>query len=267
MNRATAERIGVVLSDVDGTQIIHGQRLPSGEVQAAARALRSNGIPLLEVTSRSHALMRKLVEPLNLRDNLCTLDGGATVAHADSGNVVWSQWLSAERTQTVVIGIGRFCTNIHYDMDSRGRDPLEVLAAIKSEGVTIESAPSVFAIFGAEKGEEIVRTLAGVAGVKHTPIMGYENSLTLRCIQVVDAGVDKEYGIEQMLRYGNLADQRRLAIGDGMNDLPLFAAAGEGGVKVAMGNAPDELKDLADWVAPTVEEHGFAVTMERYGLV
>lgn len=261
-----AERIGVVLSDVDGTQIIHGQRLPSDEVQAAARALRANDVPLLEVTSRSHVLMRKLVGPLDLRDNLCTLDGGATVARADSGNVVWSQWLSAERTRVIVTSIGRLCTNIHYDMSSRGRDPLEVVAAIEGGRAAIESAPSVFAIFGADKGEEIVRTLAGLAGVKHTPIMGYENSLTLRCIQVVDAGVDKQYGIEQMLRHGNLADQLRLAIGDGMNDLPLFAAAGLDGIKVAMGNAPDELKDLADWVAPTVEEHGFAVALKRYGV-
>lgn len=262
-----AERIGVVLSDVDGTQIIHGQRLPSDEVQAAARTLRVNGVPLLEVTSRSHALMRKLVEPLDLRDNLCTLDGGATVAHANGGEVVWSQWLNADTTRTVVSSIGRFCTDIHFDMDSRGRNPLEVLAAIEDEQTAIEGAPSVFAIFGTERGEEIVRTLAGLAGVKHTPIMGYENSPTLRCIQVVDAGVDKQYGIEQMLRYSNLADRRRLAIGDGMNDLPLFAAAGEGGVRVAMGNAPDALKDLADWIGPSVEEHGFAVAMERYGLI
>ncbi len=210
-----AERIGVVLSDVDGTQIIHGQRLPSEEVQAAALALRANSVPLLEVTSRPHALMRKLVEPLDLQNNLCTLDGGATVARADSGNVVWSQWLSAERTKAVVAGIGRFCTNIHYDKDSRGRDPLEVLAALEDGRTAIESAPSVFAIFGVEKGEEIVRTLAGVAGVRHTPIMGYENSQTLRCIQVADAGVDKQYGVEQMLRYADLSDCYPLKIGDG----------------------------------------------------
>jgi hydroxymethylpyrimidine pyrophosphatase-like HAD family hydrolase len=41
----------------------------------------------------------------------------------------------------------------------------------------------------------------------------------------------------------------------------------EEGLRFAMGNAPDELKDLADWVAPSVEEHGFAVAMERYGLI
>jgi HAD superfamily hydrolase (TIGR01484 family) len=263
-----AERnIGVVLSDVDGTQIIHGERLPSPAVQAAARELRTNGIPLLEVTSRSHALMRKLVEPLDLQNNLCTLDGGATVAHANSGEVVWSQWLNAENTRAVVTGIGQFCTNIHYDMDSRGRDPQDVLATLEDTRTTIEGAPSVFAIFGVEKGEEVIRTLAELAGVKHTPIMDYENSQTLRCIQVVDAGVDKQYGVEQMLRYADLSDCYPLKIGDGWNDVALFNALGGRGAKVAMGNAPDELKDLADWVAPSVEEHGFAVAMERYGLI
>lgn len=259
--------IGVVLSDVDGTQIIHGERLPSSPVQAAAHRLRANGIPLLEVTSRSHALLRKLVVPLALRDNLCTLDGGATVAHADSGNVAWSQWLNAETTRGVVTTIGGLCTNIHFDMDSRGREPHEVLAAIEDGRASIEAAPSVFAIFGVAKGQQVVDALGRLSGIKHTPIMGYENSPDLRCIQVVDAGVDKQYGVEQMLRHADLSDQRKFAIGDGTNDLSLFAAVGPDGVKVAMGNAPDELKDLADWVAPSVEEHGFAVAMERYGLV
>ena len=51
-----AEReIEVVLSDVDGTQIIPGQKLPSLAVQASARRLRAHRVHLLEVTSRSHA--------------------------------------------------------------------------------------------------------------------------------------------------------------------------------------------------------------------
>ncbi|HUB93889.1 MAG TPA: HAD family hydrolase [Verrucomicrobiae bacterium] len=258
------ERIEVVLSDIDGTQIIPGQKLPSPQVQAAARGLRKNNVSLLEVTSRSHVLVRELVVPLDLQNNLATLDGGATVAHTDSGDIVWSRWLSAEHTKAVVAGIGRLCTSIYYDTDSRRRSPSEVAAAVESGDIS--STPSVFAIFGVERGSDIIATLGSLAGIRHTPVMGYNNSDTLRCIQVVCAGVDKQSGIEEMLRHGNLIDRRKLAIGDGMNDIALFAAAGDNGVRVAMGNAPDELKDLADWVAPPVEEYGFAVAMERYGL-
>jgi len=264
----TEYAIGAVLSDVDGTQIRHGHSLPSPEVQAAARGLREHGIPLLEVTARPHALIKKLIEPLDLRDNLCTLDGGATVAQADSGEVLWSHWLNSETTWTIVSAIGRLCTDVHFfDKSSQRRKPLELVIGHEGDETSAIGAPSVFAIFGVERGTEIVEALGTVTGIGHTPVMRYEDSEALRCIQVFNTGVNKQYGIVQMLRLAGLTDQRLLAIGDGTNDLSLFAAAGENGIRVAMGNAPDELKDLADWVAPPVEDHGFAVAMERYRLL
>jgi hydroxymethylpyrimidine pyrophosphatase-like HAD family hydrolase len=55
--------------------------------------------------------------------------------------------------------------------------------------------------------------------------------------------------------------EQTLAIGDGTNDLPLFKSAF---VKVAMGNATEELKAAADFVVGTLEEDGFAEAMEKY---
>ena len=52
-----------------------------------------------------------------------------------------------------------------------------------------------------------------------------------------------------------------LAIGDGLNDLPLFEAAG---TKVAMGNAYDELKALADDITLDVENGGVAAAIGKY---
>ena len=43
------------------------------------------------------------------------------------------------------------------------------------------------------------------------------------------------------------------AVGDGRNDLEMFAWAARG---VAMGNAPEEVKAVADEVAGDVEEDG-----------
>jgi hypothetical protein len=36
------------------------------------------------------------------------------------------------------------------------------------------------------------------------------------------------------------------------------------GVGIAMGNAPVEVKALADWVAPDVEAHGVAHAIEKF---
>ncbi|PIR59406.1 MAG: hypothetical protein COU69_00200 [Candidatus Pacebacteria bacterium CG10_big_fil_rev_8_21_14_0_10_56_10] len=51
-----------------------------------------------------------------------------------------------------------------------------------------------------------------------------------------------------------------VGIGDNHNDYPLLTACG---YKVAMGNAPDELKEISDWVAPPYWEDGVAEAIGR----
>ena len=60
------------------------------------------------------------------------------------------------------------------------------------------------------------------------------------------------------------ADQSQItAAGDSYNDVPLLKAAG---LRIAMGDAPDELLALADYIAPPVEEDGLAVAIEEFVL-
>ncbi len=52
-------------------------------------------------------------------------------------------------------------------------------------------------------------------------------------------------------------------MGDQGNDRSMIEWAGVG---VAMGNATDELKRVADFVAPSVDEDGAAVAIEKFVL-
>jgi Cof subfamily protein (haloacid dehalogenase superfamily) len=54
-----------------------------------------------------------------------------------------------------------------------------------------------------------------------------------------------------------------MAIGDSGNDRAMIAWAGLG---VAMGNASDEAKAVADWIAPGIDEDGVAEAIERFCL-
>lgn len=63
-----------------------------------------------------------------------------------------------------------------------------------------------------------------------------------------------EYGIDQ---------QQVMAVGDSENDLSMVAWAGLG---VAMGNAVPDVKAVANWIAPSVQEDGAAVALERFVL-
>ena len=52
-----------------------------------------------------------------------------------------------------------------------------------------------------------------------------------------------------------------MAIGDGVNDIPLLTSAGLG---VAMDNAPAELKAVADHITSDVDNNGVAVAINKF---
>ena len=52
-----------------------------------------------------------------------------------------------------------------------------------------------------------------------------------------------------------------IAIGDGVNDISLLSAAG---LAVAMGNAPDEVKKVADYVTLDAGHNGVAAAIDKF---
>ena len=71
----------------------------------------------------------------------------------------------------------------------------------------------------------------------------------------------KYCAVKFLQKYWNLKDDEILTIGDQNNDIALLEA---GGIKIAMGNATDELKSIADYVTDTVFNDGFVKAMEKY---
>ena len=55
-----------------------------------------------------------------------------------------------------------------------------------------------------------------------------------------------------------------MAFGDGGNDITIIQQAGIG---VAMGNAVPELKQVADYITTSVDEHGVREALIHYGII
>jgi hydroxymethylpyrimidine pyrophosphatase-like HAD family hydrolase len=58
-----------------------------------------------------------------------------------------------------------------------------------------------------------------------------------------------------------LRPENVMAIGDDYTDIEMLQYAGIG---VAMGNASEEVKEIADWVTTTIEEDGVVGAVERF---
>jgi Cof subfamily protein (haloacid dehalogenase superfamily) len=82
-------------------------------------------------------------------------------------------------------------------------------------------------------------------------------------IEVMDTNGNKANGIQVMAEYFNIPLENTVAIGDNFNDVPMLEVAG---LSVAMGNADPTVKDIADVITLTNNEHGVAHAIEKYVL-
>ncbi|MBD2610814.1 MAG: Cof-type HAD-IIB family hydrolase [Nostoc sp. ZfuVER08] len=74
----------------------------------------------------------------------------------------------------------------------------------------------------------------------------------------VNKGTAVRYLAEELL---GLEIANVMAIGDNFNDLEMLEYAGIG---IAMGNAPEGVQAIAQWVAPSVDSDGVAVAIEKF---
>ena len=74
----------------------------------------------------------------------------------------------------------------------------------------------------------------------------------------------KVYGIKRFMDREGLGTVDIIAFGDGDNDIEMLKFAGLG---IAMGNAPDNVKEEADYVTDRVENDGIWKALKEYGII
>lgn len=80
-----------------------------------------------------------------------------------------------------------------------------------------------------------------------------KNSITY--IDILSKGVTKKNAIKQLSDYLNIKREETVVIGDGGNDLPMFETAG---LKVAMENSIEAVKEKADYITENNNNSGVA---------
>lgn len=74
----------------------------------------------------------------------------------------------------------------------------------------------------------------------------------------------KPAGIAATLEWLGIDPEECAAFGDGGNDVPMFGCVG---TSIAMGNASEEVKAAASYVAPDIDEDGILIACEELGLI
>lgn len=80
-------------------------------------------------------------------------------------------------------------------------------------------------------------------------------------IEIMPKDIDKSTSLTHMLERIGMKREDAICCGDGYNDLTMISYAGVG---VAMGNARDEVKAVADYITKTNDEDGLVEVIEKF---
>ncbi|MEI3604915.1 Cof-type HAD-IIB family hydrolase [Pseudogracilibacillus sp. SE30717A] len=107
-----------------------------------------------------------------------------------------------------------------------------------------------------------VQTLTDHLNDLHAEVVDHWNwGAPYHIIEVMNKRMNKAEAVKKIAEEYGIPKERIIAFGDGPNDLDLIDYAGVG---VAMENAIDELKSVANFITETNEQHGVASFLANY---
>ena len=257
---------GLVALDVDGTVLDHDGRL-TDRVRAAVRAVADSGAHVVIATGRSLVATLPVLDQLGLLTGYAVTSNGSVTVRLDpllpkgwetvevvtfdpsSALLMLREHLPSAVYAVEDFGLGFRLTGPFPDGELIGRltvVPFEDLLRTPATRVVVRSPEHTPEDFLA-----LIERL-GLHGGSYA--VGWTAWL-----DIAPEGVSKAHGLAIAARELGVPASDVLAVGDGRNDVEMFAWAGR---SVAMGQSSPDVAAAADEVCGTVEDDGLAELLE-----
>ena len=210
-------------------------------------------IPVALASGRRSADVIRYARPLGLTAPQIS-NGGATLLDPAEGQILWNRAMPPPRAREIIDrlaaeSVNFIATHPAGDAESVAEIAHWDLTRISAMDIPETAADRMAAAFADCPDLNVVKV--------YLPYNGWW------AVDFTAAGVDKGRAARELARRLGVAPQRFIAAGDSYNDLPLLATAGR---RIAMAAAPPELRDMAHYLAPPVEQDGLAVAIEEWVL-
>ena len=240
-----------LILDLDGTTFVHGKdSMPSPRVTAAIARARKI-IHVCVATGRPLDLALPVLAHLQL-SGPCVINNGTLIYDPETKQYIHEVILPKAAIPDIyrvasMFGLDAILFDAQKDhVYTGGPMPKKVLSFYMPQ------VPP-------EKVQTVMDHLMKISNVAVHKLDAWDKQYM--SIDVTGKEASKLHGIVEVARILKLKTEEIIGVGDGYNDFPLLMASG---LKIAMGNAVPELKEIADFVAPTVEEDGVAVIIEKF---
>lgn len=259
-------RYRLIMMDLDGTLLDeHSQVTP--RTRAALERAHAAGVAVAVATGRSYALIKYFCDGLPLTGPQITFNG-AVVVDPESGRPIFLQAVPIALVEPV-LGFLRdqevyTCYYTETAIYVRGHAPAEralvppdfprPIATPHLEGLL--HMPCLKLVVVAEPAR--IRELRVLAEREFGDKL-YVTQTSPVLLEFLHPEVSKGAALQRVIVDLDIDPAQVLAFGDSHNDLGMLQVAGTG---VAMANASDEVRAVADRIAPSNNEDGIAVVLD-----
>jgi Cof subfamily protein (haloacid dehalogenase superfamily) len=268
-------RYKLLVTDVDGTLLGADGRV-SDENRQAIRALVDRGVPVALCTGRSVMSCRSIIDRLGLQDQYHVFYDGALVATLDGREPVQAVHLPPALVKEMVEfaaenGIDLELAALQGSFSERETWSARIKPALFGHPVAIGPLSGVWERETIIRGSLTVRE-PGDAARAELFTARFRDDLVVspahspefpevKFLNLISPGLSKGRAIEALAGHLGITTDEVVGVGDWLNDIPMLETAG---MAVAMGNAHEDVKAIADYVTLTAAEHGLAHAIRRF---
>lgn len=270
--------IKLISMDLDGTALQNDHKSFSPRLTAALEEAHRRGVIIAPVTGRQFALLPPPLQARPVWAELAVLCNGAQVRLLSDGGVLHRVDISEKALRDLLALAEKFDIPIEFSVDSmlhltarslEMQQPHPQLAfhrdaILADHGVVVETLEPVcggtvekvnLPYIPPALHPEVTQALKGIAV---SAVWASPTSM-----EITHPEATKGKGVEALCRLLDIPMASVMALGDSGNDETMLRQAGLG---VAMGNAPEFIKNCADAVTETNIKDGAAIAIERYVL-
>lgn len=260
----------LVALDVDGTLLTHrGEVAP--EIIAAVQDVSARGHEVMLATGRSRVETIPVLRQLNIWPEYVVCSNGAMLLKkdplADDGYAKHHiETFHPEQVLKLIKGHlpeGRYAVedefgDYYFTEPLPGVDDSLMAHQVEFEGLLNLRATRVVVVSPDHETEDFLAVVERIGLQRVSYAIGWAAWL-----DIAPEGVSKASALEKVREALGFHRSRIFAAGDGNNDITMLEWASEMGRGVAMGNADDDIKAVANEVCGVVEELGLLEALNK----
>ncbi len=255
-----------IVSDFDGTLVDHTHRLTTKAQEAITEFIRSGKIFSIATGRGYPGALEKVCKELNMIHPVI-VRGGSEIIDPQTGEVIWAKYINPETLKRLIDYL-LLKTTLFFAAErgdsvysKGGVADLEfgegaIFKDIKN--MELDTVPKVVVppLNSLEQIEPLLEELVNLFPDLHIVKITSRKGVGL---DINDGGAGKHIALLTYAKLMQIDAKEIIGVGDSYNDYPLLTACG---YKVAMGNAPQELKDIADLIVKNQESDGIIEVLD-----